>query len=290
MTHTVSLLNMKGGVGKTTLAVNLAWYAYRHRNKRVLLIDFDPQFNASQYVMDYSAYADHVKNKGTIADLLIESPTLRLRPKQRRPATTACIAHLEHSESACLDFLPSELTLAHVVKNPAQMEFRLEKLLAPTRPHYDYIFIDCAPTDSVLTTMALTASCFVLVPMRPDRFSILGFANLIKTIEAFRENSSDPNNVQNLGLVFTQVRGSSSVEADCMNDIRVQAVKLKSYVFRNTLGYSNTFLTAIQNQTPAFETKYARDDLKASIGEVVKEMESRITQLSANGDTAEGAQ
>jgi len=68
-----------------------------------------------------------------------------------------------------------------------------------------------------------------------------------------------------------------------MNDIRVQAVKLKSYVFRNTLGYSNTFLTAIQNQTPAFETKYARDDLKASIGEVVKEMESRITQLSANG-------
>ena len=117
-TRTISLLNMKGGVGKTTLAVNLAWHAYSQRRKRVLLIDLDPQFNASQYVMDYQAYTDHVRRNGTIADLLITSPTLRLRTSPKKPPTRTRIAHLKEARTraSCLDFLPSELALAHVVK------------------------------------------------------------------------------------------------------------------------------------------------------------------------------
>jgi chromosome partitioning protein len=65
------------------------------------------------------------------------------------------------------DLLPAELDLAWGVKNPAQMDYRLQKLLSTFRDDYDYIFIDCAPTDSVLTTMALTASDFLLIPMAP---------------------------------------------------------------------------------------------------------------------------
>ncbi len=65
------------------------------------------------------------------------------------------------------------------------MEYKLEKVLSTLREDYDYVFIDCAPTDSVLTTMALGSSDFLLIPMRPDRFSILGFANLTETIKTF---------------------------------------------------------------------------------------------------------
>lgn len=280
MAHTISLLNMKGGVGKTTLAVNLAWHSFRHGANRVLLIDFDPQFNASQYVMDYSEYETHVKDNGTIADLLIEQPTLRLKPRKKTSSPEKTIAVIEEGPECYFHFLPSQLALAHVVKNPAQMEFRLEKILGAFRDQYDYIFIDCAPTDSILTTMALTASNFILVPMRPDRFSILGFTNLIDTIRTFRNNSSDPNKVRELGVVFTQVRSNSGPEDQCKLDVRSQAAALDQYVFESELVFSNTFLTAIQNQTPAFDTKYARDELKNNISEIVKEMEFRIGELA----------
>jgi chromosome partitioning protein len=275
---------MKGGVGKTTLAVNLAWHAFRHGHKRVLLIDFDPQFNASQYMMDFATYEDHVRNSGTIADLLIDSPDLRLKGRRKPLSPKKCIARIEvgeNEEKEYLDFLPSQLALAHVVKNPAQMDYKLEKLLAPIRKQYDYIFIDCAPTDSVLTTMALTASRFVLVPVRPDRFSILGFGNLRSTINDFRERSSDPNTVQELGVVFTQVRTGEGIEHECMESIRVQARKAKSYTFQSILKFSGTFIRAIQNQTPAFETKFARDDLKQNIADIVDEMDARIAELNS---------
>lgn len=271
---------MKGGVGKTTLSVNLAWYMYRHRAKKVLLIDLDPQFNASQYVMDYSDYEKHVKEKGTVADLLIESPKLRLRKAPTLKGMKSTLTSLEARAGARFDFLPAELALAHVVKNPAQMEYKLEMHLREIRGEYDYIFIDCAPTDSVLTTMALNASNFILTPMRPDRFSILGFANLVETIAGFRKSSPDQHKVRELGLVFTQVRGDSRVEASCMRDIRAQAKSRGSHVFTAALNWSNTFIRAVEDQTPAFATRYARDELRGNIEAIVTEMEKRIDTLT----------
>lgn len=281
MAYTISLLNMKGGVGKTTLAVNLAWYSYTHGRKKVLLIDFDPQFNASQYLMDYEQYEQHRKTRGTIADILIESPKLGLAASKRSPAPKKRITRLYGTSTHHFDFLPSELALAHVVKNPAQMDYRLEKVLATVRDEYDFVFIDCAPTDSVLTTMALTASNFFLVPVRPDRFSILGFGNLLQTVERFREGSNDPNNVSDLGVVFTQVRNSSPIEEECMTEVTAQAKKLGSHVFSSTLGFSSTFSRAIQNQTPAYETRYVRQELKSNITAIYKEMNARIAHLSS---------
>jgi chromosome partitioning protein len=80
-------------------------------------------------------------------------------------------------KGAYLFLLPSELELARAVKNPQGVEFRLHKLLQRWERYFDYAFIDCAPTDTVLTATALMAANFVLVPMRPDRFSILGMAS-----------------------------------------------------------------------------------------------------------------
>jgi chromosome partitioning protein len=272
---------MKGGVGKTTLAVNLAWHSYRHKKRRVLLIDLDPQFNASQYMMDFEQYKAHLKNNGSIADLLIDQPDLDLGKKKKSVVPVSKrIAQLEKGTSDhYLHFLPSQLALAHVVKNPAQMDFRLEKILGEIRSKYDYIFVDCAPTDSVLTTMALTASNFILIPIRPDRFSILGYANLVDTIRSFKEKTADPNRVAELGLIFTQVRGNNAVEKSCMDEVQSLAASFGSYVFPSTLRFSNTFLRAVEDQTPAFETKYARDDLKANIAGIVKDMEKRIGEL-----------
>ena len=284
MASTIALLNMKGGVGKTTLSVNLAWHTYRHKKKRVLLIDLDPQFNASQYMLDFEAYKIHLEKNGTIADLLIDQPELSLGAKKKKvPPVSKRIATMAEAPSGhYLHFLPSQLALAHVVKNPAQMDFRLEAILSKIKSKYDYIFIDCAPTDSVLTTMALTASNYILIPIRPDRFSILGYANLVDTVRAFKEKTPDTNDVKELGLIFTQVRGNSPVEKACMDDVQSLASSFGSYVFPSTLKFSNTFLRAVEDQTPAFETKYARDELKANIADIVKNMEKRIVDLQQN--------
>ena len=79
MSVSVSLINMKGGVGKTTLAFNLAWFASYKCNKKVLVVDLDPQANASQYLMGASNYLDHISNnRSTIVDVLEQfSPAMR---------------------------------------------------------------------------------------------------------------------------------------------------------------------------------------------------------------------
>jgi chromosome partitioning protein len=288
LSATISLLNMKGGVGKTTLAVNLAWHMHQKEKSNVLLVDLDPQFNATQYVMDYKAFQIHRRKAGTIADLLTDPPSLTLHLKKIKSNPKATLHSIRSSGGKRLDIVPSELGLAWVVKNPAQMDYRLEKLLSNVRDDYDYVFVDCAPTDSVLTTMALTASDYLLIPMRPDRFSILGFANLIETIKTFRVNCPDPHSVKVLGIVFTQVSGTSEVEQQAMDELRVEATKEKTYLFSSRLKYSNSFIRSVRDQTPIFETLYAHANPKSAVGKIADELKTRIDHFQNKDKDAKG--
>jgi chromosome partitioning protein len=285
MTRTISLLNMKGGVGKTTLAVNLAWYLHEKEPCNVLLIDLDPQFNATQYLMDYNDFRAHLKRNGTIADILIEQPTMTLKSsrKPKKIDPKGCLKRINtHDGRLNFDLLPAELRLGFVVKNPAQMDYKLESVLKNVKSKYDYILIDCAPTDSVLTTMAMMASDYVLVPVRPDRFAILGFANFLESLSNFREHFPDPHNVKELGVVFTQVTGKSDVESECIGEIKNRAIKEKSYVFNSVLRDSKTYIRAVRDQTPAYKTKYARGKLGTDIAHITKEMKQRIADIKGD--------
>jgi chromosome partitioning protein len=173
--------------------------------------------------------------------------------------------------------LPSELALGWVVKNPAQMEYKLEKILEKLRPKFDYIFIDCAPTESVLTTMTLTASDNVIVPIRPDRYAILGYANFLENLQVFKDSCNDPHDIQPLGIVFTHITGSSSVETQCVNDITSIALREKNYVFKSRLHYSTTYMRAVQNQTPAFSTVYSRGIPAIDLNGIKTELIQRIS-------------
>jgi chromosome partitioning protein len=276
MATTIALLNMKGGVGKTTLAVNLAWHMHKNENANVLLVDLDPQFNATQYVMDFKSFQNHRKSAGTIYDLLVETPKLDVRQKKIKKNHFAALHNIENTNGKKFDLLPAELNLAWVVKNPAQMDYRLEKLLEKIRDRYTYVFIDCAPTDSVLTTMALTASDYLLIPMRPDRFSILGFANLMETIKAFRSNCPDPHSVKILGVVFTQVIGNSNVESDAMIEVKAAATKEKIHLFTSLLKFSASFSRSVQDQTPIFQTLYAKEGSRNAARSIADELKKQI--------------
>jgi chromosome partitioning protein len=276
MATTISFINMKGGVAKTTLAVNIA--GELARQYRVLLIDLDPQFNATQYLMDYESFEKHRQDSGTIADVLIE-PNRQRMPLAKKKQTTLtveeCIIRVPVQQNRELAFLPSELDLSKAVKNPQGIEYKLEKALEPTQQKFDYILIDCAPTDSVLTTTALTASDFILVPMRPDKFSVLGYAQILEVLEDFRRRYPDPHHVRDLGVVFTQVTGKSDIENQCMRDVAVQA----DYVFRTDLPWSKTYMRSVNEQTLLTETRFARKSTTDVFPALTKELLDRISEL-----------
>lgn len=279
---------MKGGVGKTTLAVNLAWHMHQNENKNVLLVDLDPQFNSTQYVMDYRSFEDHRRKAGTIADLLMDQPKLDIRLRKVKNNPAAAIHTIERNGDKRFDLLPAELSLAWIVKNPAQMDYRLEKVLGKIKDAYDYVFIDCAPTDSVLTTMALTASNFLMIPMRPDRFSILGFTNLMETIKTFRTNCPDPHSVQVLGVVFTQVTGKSAVEQQLMDEIALAVKKEKVHLFTSSLKYSTSFIRSVDDQTPIFQTLYAKGNTRTAAQSIADELMNRVDALSKPVSSGKG--
>ena len=279
---TISLLNMKGGVSKTTLAVNIAWHLCRYGRKRVLLVDLDPQFNASQYIMHPDTWDQHRANPGTVADLLLEPRQPRMTARTKKKAARQSVNRLfytveENSRTgARLDLLPSDLTLARAIKNPEGVQHKLDKALGRISNTYDYVIIDCAPTDSVLTDTALMASDYVLIPMRPDRFSVLGYAMMQETLEEFRDTYPDPHNTQDLGVVFTQVSGETDIEQMCMDEIEEQA----EYVFQASIPRSvRSYTKSVLTRRPIFDTSYAHRPTKQALTQVVHEMKSRIEAL-----------
>ena len=121
MATTVSLINMKGGVGKTTLAFNLSWYCAWQANMKVLAVDLDPQANLSQYFMGAKKYLEYITNENaTVVDIFEQfSP-----PKTRKGSPTLIspdkVIHnlYEWDDGSSLDLLPSRLELAWTLKNP----------------------------------------------------------------------------------------------------------------------------------------------------------------------------
>jgi chromosome partitioning protein len=272
---------MKGGVGKTTLAVNLAWHLHQKGPANILLIDLDPQFNATQYVMDYKTFEAHQKKFGTIAGLLADQPTFQLKKSKLKPTLNKSLHTVRETGGKKFDLLPADLRLAHIVKNPSQSDFKLEKLLEGLRASYDYIIIDCAPTDSVLTTMALNASDQLLIPVKPDRFSILGLTNLLETVDIFRLNCEDPHKVKILGIVFTQVTNDSEIEAQSMQEVTAAAKKENVYLFNNRLNYSNSYIRSVKDQKPIFETKFSRSTSKSAVGKIADELKLRLATIQS---------
>lgn len=284
---TIAMLNMKGGVGKTTLAVNLSWHLAR-QGKKVLLVDLDPQFNASQYLMTFERYAAHRKKSGTVADILLDSGRSRLsvsdKADPKKSLRTLAQVEVSPDRKGYLFLLPSELELASAVKNPQGVEFRLQKAMATWEPYFEYAFIDCAPTDTVLTATALMAADYVMVPIKPDRFSILGYGMIKEIFTRFKADYPDPKGVRDLGVVFTHVTrgGSHDIEEDC----KKQVAKEASYVFKTEVATSTSYLRAIHEQSPVFDTRYARAVTRQTITDLVDEIEVRIKSIVGSSKSA----
>lgn len=207
MTKIISVVNQKGGVGKTTSSVNIAT-ALASLSLRVLLVDLDPQGNAST-----GLGVTQEERKNDIYDVMMDSVTVE-KSIIRTNIPGLFLIPATVNLSAC----ETELSL---FKN---REFILRNKLQTICANYDYIIIDCPPSLGILTINALTFCDDLLVPLQCEFFALEGLAHLLKTISIIQKNLNPGLKI--LGIVLTMYdrrnRITEAVEADvrsCLGDL-----------------------------------------------------------------------
>jgi chromosome partitioning protein len=206
----VTVMNMKGGVGKTTVTANLAGILPRYPIAgrpplRVLAVDYDPQFNLSQAYIASKSYFSLEKSSKTVLAVLIDSGTA-LNPYQlqvpgnHNPPSVKSLATTVYRATSgdCLDLVPSTLDLMYVAlgqatTNVAPIEERFEKFINECRSLYDLIMIDCHPAGSLFTKTSLTNSDFVLIPVVPQKYAVRGIGLMMEFIRAKSAGSKSPH-------------------------------------------------------------------------------------------------
>jgi chromosome partitioning protein len=193
--------NQKGGVGKTTTAINLA-ASLAAAERRTLLVDMDPQGNAAS-----GLGIDKTTLPGSIYDAIING----------RPVGEL----VQPTELRYLDVLPStaDLTGAEVeLVSLDRREYRLKDVLSPLAQNYDYVLIDCPPSLGLLTINALTAADAVLVPLQCEYYAMEGLAQLLATIELVQQNLNPGLSVE--GILLTMFDSRANISHQVADEVR----------------------------------------------------------------------
>lgn len=276
----MSLINMKGGVGKTTLATQIAWYATIELDKKVLLIDLDPQANASQSVMSPETYVEYLDDGGlTVADIFEQfTPTGSASgsPKKLDP-DKAIYSRVEYDDGSLLHIVPSRLELSWTMRNPAGKETLLPRFVSKIEKKYDLIIIDCSPTDSILTDAAYHCSRYILVPIKAEFLASIGFPLLNRSINAFQMRH-ESSVLEVCGLVFNDFnRGNPKRENRlARKDVEQKAAQYKWHVFKNHIPHSDSYFRAAREGLSIESTKGTHGIVKTEFSAFAAELAKKI--------------
>lgn len=217
MSKTVAIFNQKGGVGKTTTAINLS-YALAKMGQRVLAVDMDAQSNLSSGLLEnYSEESSSMYTVLTDASVYIRSLIKRTK-----------LAKLDILDSS-IDIAGLEIELAQKSDWKSILKTRLDEL----KDDYDFIFIDSPPSLGILSIMSLTAAQSVIIPIQAEYYALEGVSKLIKTIELVKQNYNENLSIE--GVLVTMFDSRNNLHTEVFSEVK-NFFKSKLYtaiIYRN---------------------------------------------------------
>lgn len=244
---TVCVINLKGGVGKSTITALLSRYAFNSRNKNVLAIDLDPQANLSQGLM-HQSYSTFLSQRG---GSIVEVFNGYIPPKKGGGGATPLTAEsvteliLESGERR-LELIPSRFDFSDALTDAVRPDPKiLSRFLSENFKEKDIIFIDCSPTESVFTTAAYHASDYVLIPVKPEFFATIGFPLLSESLANFKRRNK-AHDIEVAGVVINNAfyhggNDGGPEKQRAMNEIRTECKKNGWHIFSQQMYHSRGY-------------------------------------------------
>lgn len=280
--HVISFVNMKGGVGKTTLAVNVADALNRRHDKNVLLVDIDPQFNATQCLYTGEEYLEIRRNGGqTILDIFTDTSVHKIDAiagsEEVKPPNLSDIEPWEYRSG--LDIVPGNLEIYKMDMGHGQgRELRLKRYLKQDfiKDTYDYVIIDTPPTPSHYMNAALLASDYYLVPVKPEPLSRVGIDLLRDVVGRISENHA--HDIECLGAVITMADLRTKVYFESLNFMDNDAF-WSDKKFQFPLPLRTAIAREQGNQQLILDT--GQHDAKSALTRITSELRERLGDADA---------
>lgn len=290
MGYVISIVNMKGGVGKTTITVNLATSLAKDHGMRVLVVDLDTQINATLSLMSPLHFAKVKKENRTLKQIIhqaIQTDDQTNIPLQNIIQHNICkiqgLDLLPGDIELYNDFLLATLLFDQSQKNQQEFaknwerfeDYLVRSILNPVRQNYDLILLDFPPGDYLLTRSGMIASDFYLIPAKPEPLSVVGMGILQGRIRKLKESNRTKINL--IGIVFTSLGHASTMAVKVKN--RVLAEFGENKVFTTEIPRNVAVAKAVDEFQPVVLTDPQATGAKAFI-ELTTEFLQKLSNMT----------
>lgn len=273
---------MKGGVGKTTISAHVMRILYRTLRKKTLLIDFDPQFNLTQTVVPQLTYEKYKQENRTVLSVMEPPPqtslftiTKELPPPPALSDVSATLKKLDR-DPAELRLVPGDFGLVKYsliddAKSLIPVKKRFHAFVDDARTQMDLVCLDCNPSSSFMTVCALEAATHLLIPVKPDRYSILGLELLDEFVSKLPTLSVQPKQV----IVLNSIPKSNydpAVENILRSHPKFGARTLSTPVYQSSLLAANPSYTGFASDKPVPHRLRVTANLESLAKEIAQEV------------------
>nr|WP_312986021.1 ParA family protein [Clostridioides sp.] len=273
--NVISFMNMKGGVGKTTICVNIAGELAR-QGYDVLIIDIDPQMNASQYILEASKIEEFI-GKRTIYNLY-RSDVEENMYNMEGDSTFEDDEELKlvYKAKENLSILCGDLNMTKVTDINGTVSDILNSFIENNklRSLYDFIFIDCPPTHSIYTTSAFKASDFYVLVIKPDYLSTIGLSLFNNLVTNYNKRRNKEEKLKSLGIIANLVQTGNDYHIEKLEDVKEKFRFNK--VFEAKINNRSNIAKASEKQELMYEVNGCKRTIKNLTKEFLKEYDRSV--------------